>query len=335
MNILKVMLFPLLMSTFSVAHATNAVDSTDNIALPKWLIVELIERQCSLPEPNPRVSAELEYDCSEKYQDSDGEEQSMNYSMRLIPLFRDDFNKDGIEDIVVEVESIGPLGGSVYSNSAIYYLLLNSNRSIMAEYEVLLYAPFSEHVVEYQLADKQLYYSAIPNFRSHPEAYNEGELIEPSIEFKIDWSDGVPVSSYYKDNCRLANNKNKKIFTAASSVERSKQIDIHDYTQIIEEKVQLNDLLVSSEMNGCNERKVSFYIAPRAGKTLPVLREVIQSLLKQTYYNKQLSELLKLDKQSQLVFGEVMTLDDNWSGLIHINRDNNESSMQINLYQEE
>lgn len=333
MNKFTVMLFPILLMTLSFINVANAANSNSNVTLPNWLIVELIEGRCSSPEPNPRGSAELEYDCSEKYQDADGEEQSMDYSMRLLPLFKDDFNKGGIEDIAVEVESMGPLGGSVYSNSAVYYLLLDKNKSIAEKYEILLYAPFSEHIVEYQLTGKQLNYSAIPNFRSHPEAYDDGELIESSIEFNIDWSDGIPVSSYYKDNCKLASDKNKKIFIEASGLKRSKQIDIHDYTQVIEEKMQLPELLVSAEMSGCNERKVSFYIEPYSGKTLPILREVIESLLKKTYYNKQLSELLKLDKQSQLTFGEVMTLENNWSGLIRINREVNNSSVQIVLYQ--
>lgn len=325
-------------SAILITALSSNANATANkeVILPKWLIIDLIEKHCSSPVPNPRVSAELEYDCSEKYEDAEDKALSMDYSLRLLPLFKDDFNQDGIEDIALEVESMGPLGGSVFTNSSVNYLILNNNKSIAREYEILLYAPFSEHIVEYKTAGKQIHYSAIPNYRAHPEAYEDGELIEPSIDFEIEWSNGVPVSSYYKANCKLADNKiNKQIFTTANTVERTTQIDIHEYTQIIEEKTQMGNLEVTSEMSGCNERMISFYIKASSDKALPVLSEVIQALLNQTHYNKQLSDLLDLDKQSKLVFGDVRTLDDNWSGQIHINREKTNASIQINLYQGE
>lgn len=58
-------------------------------------------------------------------------------------------------------------------------------------------------------------------------------------------------------------------------------------------------------------------------------------LLPVTYYDQQLRELLILDKQSQLIFGEVVTLENNWSGQIHMKRGINNSSILINLLKEE
>ncbi len=322
-------LFTLLISSASIAK-------TNEVTLPKSIIIELVDYHCSNPKPNPRISADLEYDCADPYEDADGEAQSMGYSLRLLPLIKDNFNQDGKQDIALEIESMGPLGGSVHTNSAVHYLLLDSDKRIIDKHQILLYAPFSEHIVEYELEGKRIYYSAIPNYRSNPEAYEDGELLEPVIEFEVNWQKGIPVSTYYKDNCKLANNlNNNQIFRPKRGVKRSKQIDIHEYTQVIEEEIAIDDLLIAADLNGCNERQVSFFIKPKAGKSLPVLADILQALIPMTYYDKPLLELLKLDKQSQLVFGEVIALAGSWSGQIHITREVNNSSIQINLSEEE
>lgn len=310
---------------------TASFSARADIEMAKQMIIELIESHCDNPKPNPRVSADLDYDCSDTYEDADGEAQSMKYSVRLIPILKQDFNQDGIEDIALEIESMGPLGGSVYTNSAVHYLLLDKNNRITNQHQILLYAPFSEHIVEYALEGTRIYYSAIPNYRAHPEAYENGSLIDLPLEFEINWLKGAPISSYYQDNCQLAGIKNKALLKPNRGVTRSIGVDMHQYTQVIEEKMAIADLLVTADLNGCNERQVLFFIESKAGKSLPVLADVLQALLSKTYYNKQLRELLELDKQSQLVFGEVMALEGSWSGQIHINRDVDNSSIQINL----
>ena len=317
--------FTLLMSVSSVTFAAD-------FQLPKPLIVELVEKHCSLPEPNPRVTADLEYDCSEKYEDSDGGEQSMNYSLRLVPLIKEDFNKDGIQDIAVEVQSMGPLGGSVFTNSAVHYLLLDTHKRIIGEHLILLYAPFSEHIVEYKTRGKQIYYSAIPNYRSHPEAYDDGELIESAIDFSVYWVGNAPVSSYYRDNCALATNTNKQIFKKNSTSERFETIDIHDYTQVVEENIKVADMQVSATLKGCDTMDLSLDIMPLKGHALPVLADVLEALIPVAYDNKPFKELLKLDKQSLIVFGKVMTLEDNGSGQVHIDRSDKAPTILINLF---
>ncbi|MGP9748814.1 hypothetical protein, partial [Psychrobacter sp. AOP31-B2-9] len=314
------------MSAISFSHAVDKV-------LPKSLIIDLVERHCSFPKPNPHVSADLEYDCADNYDDADSTEQSMNYSLRLLPLIVKDFNHDGVEDLALEIESLGPLGGSVTTNSAVHYLLLDKNNHIINEHEVLLYAPFSEHIVEYEVEGNDIHYSAVPNYRSHSEAYENGELIAPSITFDIDWMRGNPVSTYYRDNCQLSANMDKHIFTTLRDVKRVNTMDIHDYTQMIEEELQVNNMQVSAELNGCDTQRVSFSIRPSAGNRLPVLADILQTLVPVTYQHQQLRELMKLDKQSQIVFGEEMILPSNWSGQVHISRGFENASVIINLTQ--
>ena len=323
--------------SISAVSFTHAAD----VMLPKSLIVDLVEQHCSSPQPNLEVnkatkaSLDLEYDCSDKYDDDDGTEQSMDYSLRLLPLMTQDFNRDGIDDVVLEVESSGPLGGSVTTNSAVHYLLLDKNNRVINDHEVLLYAPFSEHIVEYEVKGNRIHYTAVPNYRSHPEAYDNGKLIEPTINFDINWVKGAPISTYYRDNCRLSEETYKQIFTTARGVKRIATIDIHDYTQVIEEKLQINNMQVSAELDGCDAKRVSFSIQPSTGHNLPVLADVLQALIPVTAQHMPLRELLKMDQQSQIVFGEVMSLSDDWSGQVHIERGFESASVIINLAEQE
>lgn len=327
--------FSILLTLLMGASLTAAA----NIDIPKQVIIDLIDIRCDNPDPNPGTSSTLkpvlDYDCSEKYEDSDGDEQSMDYGIRLIPLIAQDFDKDGVTDLAVEVESSGPLGGSITTNSAVHYLMLDNDKKILSKYEVLLYAPFSEHIVEYKVEGTRIYYSSIPNYRSNPEAYENGSPINPPLEFEIDWSMGIPMNTYYKDNCVLDNNSNNKIFIPEKGVKRSRQIDIHEYIQAIEEEMAIDNLKVAAELNGCNGRNVSFSIRPQDGKPLPVLADVLQALIPVTYQDKLLRELLVLDKKSQISFGTLISLSDGWTGQIYIDRSVDNASISINLSESE
>lgn len=314
----------------------HAADKT----MPKPLVIAIIESRCSNPDPNPRLGSlskpVLEYDCSEKYEDVDGDEQSMDYSLRLHPLFTADFNQDGSQDLAVEVESMGPLGGSVFSNSSVEYLLLDKKKQIVGSHEILLYAPFSEHIVTYEVAGKQIHYSAVPNFRSHPEAYDDnGELLEDTIEFTVDWENGSPVSSYYLDNCQLARNKNKTLLNLDNGGTRHEDIDIHDYTQVITELVQTHGLNIEATLSGCDLSTVYYDIAPQDGQTLPVFSEVLATLIPVAHHAQQLKALQALEQRSELKFGEDLRLSKRWQALVHVERKDKPPTIRIILEQNE
>ena len=321
-------LFAALLSAVSTSHARDVI-------LPKSLIVELIEYHCSSPDPNPKTNPVLEYDCSDAYEDADGDEQSMDYSLRLIPLIAQDFNKDGITDIAVEVESSGPLGGSVTTNSALHYLLLDKNKTIINDHQILLYAPFSDNIVEYNVNKSRILYSAIPNFRSNPDSYDNGELIDPPLKFEVNWVNGSPISTYYRDNCRLATIKDKSLLKLEGNVTRFVDIDIHDYTQIITEETTIGNLKISANMQGCNRSTAVYDIIPLPNKPLPVLAEVLTTLIPIAHHDQQLKTLLALDKRSQIKFGERFALDSKWQAIVNVDRSNISPTMSIIFEQSE
>ncbi len=320
---------------FAGLMSAVSIGNTRDVVIPKSVIIELIDYHCSSPDPNPKTNPVLEYDCSDAYEDADGEAQSMNYNLRLIPLLKQDFNQDGNEDLAVEIESMGPLGGSVYTNSAVHYLLLDKDRHIIKQHEILLYAPFSEHVVEYKLKGTRLYYSAIPNYRSHPEAYKDGELIDTALEFEINWTNGKPISTYYRDNCRLATIKNKPLLKLARGVTREIDIDIHEYTQVITEKAQISNLQITASLEGCNTTTAIYDVVPLQNQQLPVLAEVLSTLIPIVHHNQQLKALLTLDRRSQIKFSESIDLYPHWRAIVHVDRKSESSDMRIVIEQTE
>ena len=318
----------------AVISSAHAADKT----MPKPLVIAIIESRCSNPDPNPRLGSlsnpVLEYDCSEKYEDINGDEDSMDYSLRLHPLFTEDFNEDGSQDLAVEVESMGPLGGSVFSNSSVEYLLLDKKKQIIGSHEILLYAPFSEHIVTYKVVGKEINYSAIPNFRSHPEAYDDnGELLEDSIEFSVNWEDGKPISTYYRDNCRLARVKDKTLLDLDNGGARHEGIDIHDYTQVITESVQINGLNIEVTLSGCDLSTVYYHIAPQDGQTLPLFSEVLATLIPVAQHAQQLKALQTLEQRSELKFGEDLPLSKRWQAFVDIDRKDKTPNVRIILEQ--
>ncbi|MEN6668925.1 hypothetical protein AAJP47_00940 [Psychrobacter sp. B38] len=317
----------LCMLSISTSLCTHAAD----IVLPKSVIVDLIDQHCAFPKPDPKASLSLEYECADKDDDVDDADQSMNYELRLLPLVAQDFNQDGIKDVALEVESSGPMGGSATTNSAIHYLILDKNSRITDDHELLLYAPFSENIVEYEVKGNRIHYIAAPNYRSHPEAYDNDELIEPTIAFDINWVKGIPISTYFRDNCQLSKEPDKRLFTKVRGVKRNATIDIHNYTKVVKEELQINNMQVSAELNGCDAKNVTFFIEPSAGNNLPVLADILKSLIPITSQHEPLRELLKLDQQSKIAFGEVVNLSNNWSAQVHIERDFDNASVIINL----
>ena len=315
-------------SSVLYAHAAE-------IVLPQSLVVDLIEQHCSFPKPNLRVSLGLEYDCEDKDDDADSTDSSMKYGLRLLPLIAQDFNRDGITDVALEIRSSGPMGGSATTNSAVHYLLLDKANRIIEDHQILLYAPFSEHIVEYEVEGNSIHYIAAPNYRSHPEAYDNGELIEPTIEFDINWVKGVPISTFYRDNCKLSKEADKHIFATAHNVKRISTISMHHYIQVVEETLQIKNMQVSAKLSGCNSKRISFVIRPNKESTLPVLADILQSMIPVTSQHQPLRELLQLDQQSKMVFGEVMSLSNNWSGQVHVKRGFENANVIINLFQEE
>jgi hypothetical protein len=320
----------------ALISSAHAADQT----MPKPLVIAIIESRCSNPDPNPRLGSLskpiLEYDCSEKYEDINGEEESMDYSLRLHPLFTGDFNQDGSQDLAVEVESMGPLGGSVFSNSSLEYLLLDKKKQIIGSHEILLYAPFSEHIVTYKVVGKQINYSAIPNYRSHPEAYDDnGELLEEPLEFTVNWEKGSPISSHYRDNCQLARIKNKTLLNLDNVGARHEDIDIHDYTQIITESVQTSGLNIEATLSGCDLSTVYYEITPQQGKNLPVFSEVLATLIPLAQHNQQLKALQALEQRSELKFGEDLPLSKRWQGFVDIDRKDKTPNVRIILEQTE
>lgn len=161
--------------------------------IPKTIINNLVLEYCGFPTPNPKATtvkatSALAFSCFDEKPSS--KSATPDYQIAIHPLIAQDFNNDGNLDLAVELESAGALGGNVHSNSTIYYFILDKNQRVKTSFEVLLYAPFSEEYIEYDLSKQGIEYRAIPNFRVYPEAFEDGELIAPETHFRMQWKNG-------------------------------------------------------------------------------------------------------------------------------------------------
>jgi hypothetical protein len=109
---------------------------------------------------------------------------------------------------------------------------------------------------------------------------------------------------------------------------------MHDYTQIVEEELQIDNMQVFAKFYGCDTKRLSFTIQSNAGHHLPVLADILNTLIPVASQPKPLKELLQLDQQSKIVFGEVMSLSNNWSSQVNIERGFENARVVINLSQE-
>src|SRR5690606_40488596 len=114
-----------------------------------------------------------------------------------------------------------------------------------------------------------------------------------------------------------------------------KYIDIHDYTQVITESIQINGLNIQATLSGCDLSSVSYYVKPQEGKSLPVFSEVLKTLIPVAHHTKQLKTLQSLEKRSSLKFAEEISLYGGWQAIVHVDREDKTPHILIVIEQTE
>ena len=80
---------------------------------------------------------------------------------------------------------------------------------------------------------------------------------------------------------------------------------------------------------------VYYDIAPQDGQTLPVLSEVLATLIPVAQHTQQLKALQNLERRSELKFGESLSLSKRWQAIVHVDRKDKPPSIRIILEQTE
>lgn len=169
------------------------------------------------------------------------------YSVTLQKIASEDFNNDGITDYIIERNSEGMLGGNSNTNSEILYIIMGKDNKISQRHEILEYAPFSYNIINgLSYENGKLKTAATQNYRSYSKPVDSLESTELSFVYK----DGNVYEESYLTSCNLAKWKDKKVFKSASEHKRS--IDIHNYTETVEEKYTSDKFEATAELSGCD-----------------------------------------------------------------------------------
>lgn len=128
-----------------------------------------------------------------------------SYSVSLKKIASEDFNKDGIEDYIVERNSEGMLGGNANTNSEILYIIMRKDSNIQDKHRILTYAPFSYNILD-NITYKNGILKAIAtqNYRTYSKLVEELESTNLSFIYKTKMFTKRPI-------CQIVNFQNGKI----------------------------------------------------------------------------------------------------------------------------
>ncbi|PAM94860.1 hypothetical protein B4N84_10440 [Flavobacterium sp. IR1] len=176
------------------------------------------------------------------------------YTVYFSIVAKADFNNDGIIDYIVNRSSEGMLGGNVHTNQQYMYCIMKDEINEKETHSILGYAPFSYNIIdEAKFMDNKLKVDITQNFRT----YMSEDIKSTSLSFI--YKNGNVYEESYLSDCELAKLKSKTIFNNIPEVEkRIRSIDMHNYTETIEEVYKKNDTIITANLEGCDNLTLSF-----------------------------------------------------------------------------
>lgn len=258
------------------------------------------------------------------------------YTVYFSPVAIEDLNKDHIPDYIVERNSEGMLGGNVNTNSELIYYIMKDSLNQIQKHSILMYAPFSYNVInDYSFKDGVLNASAIKNPRTY---YNEGVVDTKALRFI--YKDNNLYEESYLSKCGLAGWKDKKIFAMqTATVKRSRSIDMHNFTETLEEKFVKGDTCFSAEFSGCDNAEIYFDIDIRNGSVdtsniaakKELLLAVLNSLKLYTSFPVEFQKLISYYEDKPCTEGAA-TINSKLEAAIWVNtKESDDAHLRINL----
>lgn len=165
-----------------------------------------------------------------------------------------DFNNDGIIDYVIHRSSDGMLGGNANTNDEFVFYIMKDEINAKESHSILGYAPFSYNIIdEADFVGNKFKIKVTQNFRT----YSGEDLKSTSLSF-IYKNENLYEESYLS-SCKLAKLKSKTIFNDIPEVEkRTRSIEMHNYTETIEEIYKKNDTIITANVGGCDNLELDF-----------------------------------------------------------------------------
>lgn len=176
------------------------------------------------------------------------------YSVSFSIVARTDFNNDGVVDYIVNRNSEGMLGGNANTNQEYLFYIMKDDINALQTHSILGYAPFSYNIIDKATFKANKFeVDVTQNFRT----YMSEDLDSTSLSFI--YTNGNVYETSYLSKCALAKLKSKTIYKEMSNVsKRERTIDMHNYTEIIEEVYKNQDTLITANLSGCDNLLLTF-----------------------------------------------------------------------------
>lgn len=270
--------------------------------------------------------------------DNDGDSYTVYFSV----VEKQDFNQDGIIDYIVNRTSEGMLGGNSNTNKSYIYYIMKDAINENEKHEILGYAPFSYNIIDKaEFKNNKFYASITQNYRTYIDVNNL-----QSTDLSFIYKNGNVYEESYLSKCKLAQLKSKTIFLNMPEVaKRTRSIDMHNYTETIDEIYKNKDTIIRASLSGCDNLDLSFetdYKLSSAQTNDDVYKKrfalkLLRSLSKTTQFSKDVSIVYDYYRDNEITneFNEsingyqfrvlIDTLEDKTRGrfLINISKINN------------
>ncbi|MFH6994423.1 hypothetical protein [Flavobacterium sp. FlaQc-48] len=183
---------------------------------------------------------------------NDGDPYTVSFSI----FEKGDFNNDGITDYVVSRSSEGMLGGNANTNRDFIFYIMKDEIKEKESHSILGYAPFSYNIIdEANFVGNKFKIKVTQNFRTYSSSVEDLKSTSLSFIYK----NGNLYEESYLSSCKLAKLKSKTIFNDIPGVEkRTRSIEMHNYTETIEEIYKNNDTLINASVGGCDNLILEF-----------------------------------------------------------------------------
>lgn len=183
---------------------------------------------------------------------NDGDPYTVSFSI----YEKADFNNDGIIDYVILRSSEGMLGGNANTNNDFIFYIMKDEIKEKESHSILGYAPFSYNIIdEANFVGNKFKIKVTQNFRTYSSSVENLKSASLSFIYK----NGNLYEESYLSKCKLAKLKSKTIFNDIPGVEkRTRSIEMHNYTETIEEIYKKNDTLINASVGGCDNLILEF-----------------------------------------------------------------------------
>ena len=148
------------------------------------------------------------------------------------------------------------LGDSANTNQEYLFYIMKDDVTALQTHSILGYAPFSYNIIDRaKFNNNKFEVDITQNYRT----YMNEDLDSTSLSFI--YTNGNVYEESYLSKCALAQLKSKTIFKEVPHVtKRERTIDMHNYTELIEEGYENEETTITANLSGCDNLSLTLYL---------------------------------------------------------------------------